>query len=71
MSVVTFGNAALRRLSMLETAKNWVLYYQKEAAAALVITITASLSFGLGYLANREFDHAPIVIEACHSNILP
>jgi hypothetical protein len=23
----------------------------------------AALSFGLGYLANREFNHAPIIIE--------
>lgn len=30
-----------------------------------VIFLVSSLSFGLGYLANREIDHAPIIIEDC------
>ncbi len=38
--------------------KKWILL-----AAALFLT--ATLSFALGYLANREFNHAPIIIEKC------
>jgi len=30
-----------------------------------IIFIVATLSFGLGYLTNREFSHAPIIIERC------
>lgn len=51
--------------SASETAKNYLVFYKKEAIFAAIIFFTASLSFGLGYLANREFNHAPIVIEEC------
>lgn len=30
-----------------------------------LILLIATLSFGLGYLSNREFSRAPIVIEKC------
>ena len=43
--------------------RDWVLFYKKEVVFALIIFLVASLSFGLGYLANREFNHAPIIIE--------
>lgn len=39
--------------------------YKKEFILGAVIFLISSLSFGLGYLANREFNHAPIVIEKC------
>lgn len=39
------------------------LRYKKEIIFALIIFLVATLSFGLGYLANREFNHAPIIIE--------
>jgi len=39
--------------------------YRKEIIFALIVFLVASLSFGLGYLANREFNHAPIIIEKC------
>ncbi|HVO28364.1 MAG TPA: hypothetical protein VMT81_00040 [Candidatus Paceibacterota bacterium] len=39
--------------------------YKNEIVLGAVIFIVASLSFGLGYLANREFNHAPIVIGQC------
>ncbi len=32
---------------------------------ATLFFIVASLDFALGYLANREFNHAPIIIEKC------
>ncbi|MEK7546769.1 MAG: hypothetical protein AAB536_01160 [Patescibacteria group bacterium] len=42
---------------------NWILFYEKEIIFGVIIFLVASLSFGLGYLANREFNHAPIIIE--------
>ena len=45
--------------------KGGFIVYRKEIIFAMIIFLVASLSFGLGYLANREFNHAPIVIEAC------
>jgi len=39
--------------------------YRKEWILGAIIFLVASLSFGLGYLANREFSHAPIIIEKC------
>ncbi len=44
---------------------NWLIFYQKEVIFGVIIFLVASLSFGLGYLANREFNHAPIIIEKC------
>lgn len=48
--------------------RDWVLFYKKEVVFALIIFLVASLSFGLGYLANREFNHAPIIIEKVESS---
>ena len=45
--------------------KQKILIYRKELIFALIVFLVASLSFGLGYLANRGFNHAPIVIEKC------
>ncbi len=39
--------------------------YKKELVLGAAIFFVASLSFGLGYLANREFNHAAIIIEKC------
>jgi hypothetical protein len=39
--------------------------YKKELVLGAIIFLVASLSFGFGFLANRELDHAPIVIEKC------
>ena len=41
----------------------WSRVYRKEIVFALIVFFVAVLSFGLGYLANRELSHAPIVIE--------
>ena len=38
---------------------------KKEIILGIAIFFVASLSFGLGYLANHEFNHAPIIIEKC------
>jgi hypothetical protein len=42
-----------------------VAKFKKEALLGVIIFLVSSLSFGLGYLANREFNHAPIIIEKC------
>lgn len=47
----------------LDKIRDWVVFHKKEVIFALIIFLVASLSFGLGYLANREFNHTPIVIE--------
>ncbi len=38
---------------------------KKEVALSLIIFLVATFSFALGYLANRELNHAPIVVEKC------
>ena len=43
--------------------KEWAVFHKRELVLALIIFLVATLSFGLGYLANRELNHAPIVIE--------
>lgn len=44
---------------------NWTSLHRKEIIFIIIILLVASLSFSLGYLANREFNHAPIIIEKC------
>jgi len=51
--------------NIFEIIKVWFWLRVKEIGFCAIIFIVASLSFGLGYLANREFSHAPIVIEKC------
>jgi hypothetical protein len=41
--------------------------YKKEVFLGAIIFAVATLSFGLGYVANGEFNHAQIVIEKCGS----
>lgn len=43
--------------------KTWIVNHKKEIIFAVIIFVVAAVSFGLGYLANREFNHAPIIIE--------
>lgn len=42
--------------------------HKRDIILFLLIFLISSLSFGLGYLVNREFNHAPIVIEKCSGN---
>lgn len=51
--------------TLKEEIKNKIFFYRKELILALIIFLVSSLSFGLGYLANREFSRAPIIIEKC------
>jgi predicted negative regulator of RcsB-dependent stress response len=45
--------------------KEWFKENQKNIFLTILIILVATLSFGLGYLANREFTHSPIIIEKC------
>ena len=49
----------------MEFLKNWVVFYKKEILFIVIVFLVGSTSFALGYLANREFNHAPIIIEKC------
>jgi len=43
-------------------------FYQERKKAVdliFIIFIVGTLSFGLGYLTNRQFSRAPIIIERC------
>ncbi len=40
---------------------------KKELILGAIVFMVASLSFGLGFLANHEINHAPIIIEKCSS----
>ena len=43
--------------------KDWLDFHKKELIFAGIIFVVAAVSFSLGYLANREYNHAPIIIE--------
>lgn len=45
--------------------QEWAKERKKDIFLFLLIFLISSLSFGLGYLVNREFNHSPIVIEKC------
>jgi hypothetical protein len=42
---------------------NWFKFHRREVILGAVIFLVSSLSFALGYLANREFNHIPIIIQ--------
>ena len=50
---------------MFNQIKDWIIDYKKDIIIFLLIFLMCSISFGLGYLVNREFNHAPIIIEKC------
>jgi hypothetical protein len=41
--------------------------WNKELVFAGIVLLVSSLSFSLGYLANREMSRTPIVIEKCYN----
>ena len=51
--------------NILKNAISWLRWYRKEIIFGAIIVTVASLSFGLGYRANRTFSHTPIIIEKC------
>jgi hypothetical protein len=52
----------------VENLKKWLGLHKKEVLFGAAIFFASSLSFALGYIANREYDHSPIIIQAC-SNV--
>jgi len=49
----------------MNNLKDWIIENRKDIIIFLLIFLMCSISFGLGYLVNREFNHAPIIIEKC------
>jgi hypothetical protein len=49
----------------MEKVKFYILTHKREVAFGAILFFVASLSFGLGYSASLQFDHAPIIIEKC------
>jgi len=54
-----------------ENVRVWCIEHKQDIGLVFIIVLIASLSFGLGYLANRESTHAPIVIEQYSSSTSP
>lgn len=52
----------------MKKIKNYAAAHQKQIAFGAVLFFVASLSFGLGYAAFQQFDHASIIIEKCASS---
>jgi len=48
---------------MVNQIKEWISNHKRDIILFLLIFLISTISFGLGYLVNREFTHAPIVIE--------
>ena len=55
---------------MIEKVRAWIHWYKKELLFGALIFVVATLSFAFGYLANREFTHAPIIVEKCSEEVL-
>jgi hypothetical protein len=49
----------------VEKIKQYITGHKKEVAFGAILFFVASLSFGMGYAASRQFNHAPIIIEKC------
>ena len=43
--------------------KYWLEEHKKDIIIFILIFLLCTISFGLGYLVNREFNHAPIIIQ--------
>ncbi|MBI4159859.1 hypothetical protein HY504_01700 [Candidatus Wolfebacteria bacterium] len=54
----------MSKLSII-SLRAWGIAHYREIFLAILLFLISSLSFGLGYLTNREFSRAPIVIEKC------
>ncbi len=50
---------------MLRWIKNVYHFYEHPILFGSAIFLVASIAFALGYLANREYRHIPIIIEKC------
>jgi len=50
---------------MMDALYHYLTSHQRQVLFGAIIFLTASMGFGLGYLADRQFNHAPIIIEKC------
>jgi len=50
---------------MVKKISGYLRAHRRELAIGLVILMSTSLGFCFGYLADRTFNHAPIIIEKC------
>lgn len=48
--------------------KQWFSDNKRNILLAILLFLIITISFGLGYLANREFNRAPIIIETSTAN---
>lgn len=49
----------------MEQLSEFIKNHKRDIIIFLLAFLISSLSFGLGYLVNREFNRAPIIIEKC------
>lgn len=49
----------------MEKIKKWAKLHRREIVFLAALFLASSLSFAVGYVANRELVHAPIIIEKC------
>lgn len=54
-----------RLFEFVNNVKKWITEHKREAVIFFLVFLVSLLSFGLGYLVNREFSRAPIIIEKC------
>lgn len=47
----------------MSTIKEYLRIHKKAFLLSFIIFLVATLSFGLGYLANQEFNPTPIIIQ--------
>lgn len=45
--------------------RSFIVLHRREALFAAAVFFTSSLSFGLGYIADQEFNGRPIIIQKC------
>lgn len=48
--------------------KQWFVDNKRNILLVILLFLIITISFGLGYLANREFNRAPIIIQANSNN---
>ena len=49
----------------MEKIGKWIKRRKREVTFLFAVFLASTVSFGAGWAANREFLHAPIIIEKC------
>lgn len=50
---------------MFRRAIQWASAYRRQITFVYAAALVVLISFALGYIAGKDFTHAPIVIETC------